>query len=73
MTKKPTRFFEHNVKIPEGTRLEFVNVEKKSKEVLRARKESTDLSSYYGVCEKALGQIIKSQGERVYASHFKHR
>lgn len=50
-----------------------MNVEKKSKEVLRARKESTDLSSYYGVCEKALGQIIKSQGERVYASHFKHR
>lgn len=69
--KEAMAFFKHYDKIPEGTRLEFVNVEKKSKESLRAGKEKTDLSSFRitEFVRKELGQIIKNQGERIYASH----
>lgn len=60
-------FFKDNDQIPKDTVLDFVNVKEKSEN----RKKRRDLIPFRITenVRKTLGQVIKNQGERVYASH----
>lgn len=60
------KIFNDSDQIPKGTYFEFVNVADLSTEIFRG-KEKSDHSSVNKSVRECLGQIIKNQGENMYA------